>query len=52
MPEIAVKEERPPCDHAILKALFATIPVIFQKEDAGRWEGATKKYLREADDNE
>lgn len=52
MLEIADKEERPPCDSAILKALFDTIPVIFPKEDASRWTGATKKYLREAGDHE
>lgn len=43
-------EERPPCDSA-LKALFATIPTIFPKEDE-KWAGATKKFLRRQDDRE
>lgn len=52
MSEIADREEHPPCDHVILKALFKTIPVLFPKEDVSRWTGVTKKVLREVDDNE
>lgn len=52
MQEIADREERPPCDHEILRALFDTIPAVFAKEEGRGWTGATKKYLREADDHE
>lgn len=51
MQETADKEERPPCDHAILRALFDTLPQVFAKEEKC-WTGVTKKYLREADDHE
>lgn len=44
-------EERPPCDSAILKALFDTIPQVFAKEEKG-WTGITEKGLRRLDDNE
>ena len=52
MSEIKDREERPPCDSVILKALYDTIPVIFPKEDVSRWTGITKKALKEVDDNE
>lgn len=45
------KEERPPCDHAILRALFDTIPTVFAKEE-NRWTGLTKRQLKRGDDHE
>lgn len=35
MSELAALEERPPCDHEILRALFDTIPRVFAKEERG-----------------
>lgn len=50
--DVYYREERPSADREILKALFDTIPVIFPKEENRGWTGATKKYFKEADDNE
>lgn len=52
MLEIADREERPPCDHEILRALFDTIPVIFPKKENRGWIGVTEKGLRRQDDTE
>lgn len=51
MREETTLEERPPCDHDILKALFDTIPRVFAKEEKG-WTGLTEKGLRRQDDKE
>lgn len=52
MPEIAGKEERPPCDSVMLKALFDTIPVIFPKEENRGWTGISEKGSRRQDDTD
>lgn len=51
MREETTLEERPPCDHAILRALFDTIPRVFAKEE-NMWAGLSERGLRRQDDKE